>query len=50
MLLDIEFEAIPAALQVLQDLFDPDAIDHMVQEQPLFLIEDIPRAVSHLNR
>lgn len=49
LLLDVEFEVIPAALQVLQDLFDTDAIDHMVQEQPLFLVEDIPRAVSHLN-
>lgn len=49
LLLD-EFEAIPAALKVLHATFDPAAVDHMVQEQPLFLVEDVQGAVSSLNR
>lgn len=45
-----EFTSIPAAKAVLHKWFDADAIDHMVQEQPLFLIEDVEDAISSLNR
>jgi hypothetical protein len=30
--------------------FAADAIDHMVQEEPLFLVEDVESAISSLNR
>ena len=49
MLLD-DFAGIPAALEVLHKWFDVDAIDRMVQEQPLFLVEDVEDAISSLNR
>lgn len=41
---------VPAAMAVLHKWFDADAIDHMVQEQPLFLIEDVEDAIGCLNR
>lgn len=50
LVLDNEFNGIPAAMGVLQHWFEADAIDHMVQEQPLFLIEDVEDAISSLNR
>ncbi|KAL3132977.1 hypothetical protein ABBQ38_006887 [Trebouxia sp. C0009 RCD-2024] len=45
-----EFVGVPAAMAVLHKWFDADAIDHMVQEQPLFLIEDVEDAIGCLNR
>lgn len=45
-----EFAGIPAARAVLHEWFDADAVDHMVQEQPLFLVEDVEDAISSLNR
>lgn len=50
MVLDEEFNGIPAAMKVLQHWFAADAIDHMVQEEPLFLVEDVESAISSLNR
>lgn len=49
-LLEEEFAGIPAATAVLHRWFDVDAVDHMVQEQPLFLVEDVEDAISSLNR
>lgn len=45
-----EFKGIPAARAVLHNWFDADAVDHMVQQQPLFLVEDVEDAISSLNR
>lgn len=45
-----EFQGVPAAMAVLHKWFDADAIDHMVQEQPLFLVEDVEDAIASLNR
>ena len=50
LVLDEEFTKIPDALVVLQQWFDAESIDQMVQEQPLFLVEDIESAISSLNR
>ncbi len=50
MVLDEEFNGIPAAMKVMQHWFAADAIDHMVQEEPLFLVEDVESAISSLNR
>ncbi|DBA70406.1 TPA: hypothetical protein ACH3X2_011820 [Trebouxia sp. C0005] len=50
LVLDEEFNGIPAAMKVLQHWFAADAIDHMVQEEPLFLVEDVESAISSLNR
>ena len=49
-LLDAEFSSIPDAIAVLHRWFEADAIDLMVQEQPLFLVEDVESAISSLNR
>ncbi|KAA6427521.1 MAG: hypothetical protein FRX49_02184 [Trebouxia sp. A1-2] len=49
LVLDEEFNGIPAAMKVLQHWFAADAIDHMVQEEPLFLVEDVESAISSLN-
>ena len=49
-MLDEGFSGIPDAIAVLQHWFEADAIDHMVEEQPLFLVEDIESAISSLNR
>ena len=49
-MLDEEFSGIPAAIEVLQHWFEADAIDQMVEEQPLFLVEDVATAISSLNR
>ena len=50
LVLDEEFNGIPAAMKVMQHWFAADAIDHMVQEEPLFLVEDVESAISSLNR
>lgn len=50
MVLDEEFKGIPAAIKVMRHWFAADAIDHMVQEEPLFLVEDVESAISSLNR
>lgn len=49
-MLEEEFSGIPAAIKVLQHWFEADAIDQMVEEQPLFLVEDVETAISSLNR
>ena len=49
-MLEEEFSGIPAAIEVLQQWFEAGAIDQMVEEQPLFLVEDIETAISSLNR
>lgn len=45
-----DFAGIPAAMAVLHKWFDADAIDDIVQQQPLFLVEDVEDAISSLNR
>lgn len=45
-----EFAGVPAARAVLHKWFDADAVDCMVQQQPLFLVEDVEDAISSLNR
>ncbi|DBA97160.1 TPA: hypothetical protein ACH3X1_014926 [Trebouxia sp. C0004] len=50
LVLDEDFKGIPAAIKVMQHWFAADAIDHMVQEEPLFLVEDVESAISSLNR
>ena len=49
-MLDEEFHGIPTAIVVLHKWFDAGVVDHMVQEQPLFLVEDVEDAISSLNR
>ena len=36
LVLDEEYNGIPAAMKVMQHWFAADYIDHMVQEEPLF--------------
>ncbi len=50
LVLDEEYNGIPAAMKVMQHWFAADYIDHMVQEEPLFLVEDVESAISSLNR
>lgn len=45
-----DFAGIPAARAVLHKWFQEDAVDLMVQKQPLFLVEDVEDAISSLNR
>lgn len=45
-----EFAGIPAARAVLHKWFHADSVDPLVQEQPLFLVEDVEDAISSVNR
>ena len=50
LLLKEEFAGVPAAKAQLEELFPEKAIDSIVEEQPLLLIENVGQAIEELRR
>lgn len=50
LLLDIEFDHIKKAAEKLDRVFPDTDIGHMVEQQPLLLVEDIDVAITELQR